>query len=301
MAIELDRVSKRFRRKLAVQDVSLSLPRGCTCGLLGANGAGKTTTLKMLMGIERASAGSVRVLGMDPMRQTISLRQRIGYVPEVHYIYPRMRADRVLRFAARLYDRWNWDTCDRLTKRLDLPLRQQVKTLSRGQQVKLALTIALSHDPELLILDEPTSGLDPIVRRELLDLLAVLAGEGRCTLVFSTHILSDAERVADRIVIMHEGRVVANESLAALRSRFVKASLLFSEPPADGRIVPGALRVDRAMREWVALFPVMSESDVRRIAASIGATDCMLRPADLDDVYLQLAQANGNGRAGGAT
>src|SRR5688572_3600808 len=242
----------------------------------------------MLLGIVRPTAGTVRVLGLDPARDPLTVRQRVRYVPENHAIYPWMKVAQVFRFVARLYRHWNWDDCDRLTARLGVPAAQQVKTLSRGQLAKVALVVALAHDPELLILDEPTSGLDPAVRREFLDVLSEVARGRRCTILFSTHILGDVERVADRVVILDGGRVLANDALGALRSRYVKASLLFRTPPRADEPVPLAVRVERVMREWVAIFPAMPEARIREIAAAVGADDCMVQPATLDDVYLEL-------------
>jgi ABC-2 type transport system ATP-binding protein len=165
--------------------------------------------------------------------------------------------------------------------------------------VKVALVIALAHGPELLILDEPTSGLDPVARRDFLSLVADLARQREGTILFSTHILSDVERIADRVIVMSAGRVVVQDDLAALRDRYRKASLLFTVPPGEDRIVPQAIRVDRSIREWVALFPRIPDQEIQQIASSIGATDCLVQPANLDDVYGELVK-NGNGTAEGA-
>ena len=290
-AIRITGVTKRYGRHVAVAGVDLALPPGSVCGLVGPNGAGKTTTIGMLLGLVRPTSGRLRVLGLDPARDSFALRQRIGYVPEHHHIYGWMKVRQVLRFAAQVYPTWNDAECARLTAALDLPAGQRVKTLSRGQVAKLALAVALAHEPRLLVLDEPTSGLDPVVRGGVLSIVRDLTRRRPCTVLFSTHILSDVERVADRVVVMNRGRVTADEPLESMRRRYVKASLLFPTPPPEGLTLPEALRVEKSQREWVVVFPALGEERVRALAAGVGATDCMLQPVSLDDAFMELVTA----------
>jgi ABC-2 type transport system ATP-binding protein len=287
-AVRITGASKRYGRHVAVSGLDVALPPGCVCGLVGPNGAGKTTTIGMLLGLVRPTAGRIRVLGLDPARDSFALRQQVGYVPENHHIYGWMKVRQVLRFTRQVYPTWDDAECARLSAALELPAAQRVKTLSKGQLAKLALTVALAHRPRLLILDEPTSGLDPVVRRTVLSIVHDLIRQRRCTVLFSTHILSDVERVADRVVLMDRGRVVADEPLDAMRRRYVKASLLFPAPPPEGATIPEALRIDKAQREWLVVFPALGEARVRAIAAAAGAADCMLQPVSLDDAFLEL-------------
>src|SRR5205085_1763454 len=155
--------------------------------------------------------------------------------------YPWMRVRQALSFAARIYPTWDRARAEQLRERFALPPAMRVKELSRGMLAKLALIVALAHEPELLILDEPTSGLDPLVRREFLDALLELAhgnDERRRTVLFSTHILSDVERAAERVIVMNHGRIVADESTKDLRRRFIKASLVFRAPPPPELVIP---------------------------------------------------------------
>lgn len=230
-AIRVESLAKRFRKIVALDDVSLTVPSGCICGLVGPNGAGKTTTIRILLDLLRRDAGTVRVLGLDPARNAFEILSRVGYVPEKHHIYGWMRVQDVLEFAAGVYPKWDWDQCKQVNDILDLPTDRKVKELSRGELAKLALLVALGHKPELLILDEPTSGLDPLIRREFLTAIVGLLKDANRTVFFSTHILSDVERVADRVIVMSEGRVVADDTLDALRGRFCKVSFLFKSPP----------------------------------------------------------------------
>jgi ABC-2 type transport system ATP-binding protein len=289
-AIVAQQLTKRFGRTTAVDAIDFEIPRGSICGLAGVNGAGKTTTISMLLGLIAPTRGTLRVLDFDPVIQSFELRQRIGYVPERHHIYEWMRVRHVLSLTRAVYPNWDRARCTELIDYLKLPTNRAVKQLSKGELAKLALVIGLSHDADLLILDEPTSGLDPIARRELLALLQQMVRRGSCTVLFSSHILSDIERLADRIIVMDHGKVVASGPLDELRSRYVRASLLFRSPPKDETPVPGALRVERSLREWVATFPAMDEPRIREIAAQIGADDCLIQSATLDDAFFEIVK-----------
>lgn len=286
-------LGKNFGKKSAVVDMSFEIPRGTVCGLVGPNGAGKTSTIRMLMGLHPPSSGSVQVLGLNPMKEGLTLRQRIGYVPEKHHIYDWMKVQRVLQFVSECYPRWDWVECKRIVELLSLPMDRKVKELSRGELAKLALAVALGHKPELLILDEPTSGLDPLVRREFLTTIIGLIQKEERAVLFSTHILSDVERVADQVIVLNEGRIVANDGLQALRDRYTKVSFLFAAPPAADLQIPSALRLEKGLREWVAVFAALKEVEIKSLAQSLGATDCLIQPMTLEDVFVELLHPKG--------
>lgn len=291
--ISAKNLGKNFGKKSAVVDMSFEIPRGTVCGLVGPNGAGKTTTIRMLMGLHPPTSGSIRVLGLDPMKDGLSLRQRTGYVPEKHHIYGWMKVQRVLRFVSEFYPRWDWGECKRISELLSLPMDRKVKQLSRGELAKLALAVALGHKPELLILDEPTSGLDPLVRREFLTTIIGLIQKEERAVLFSTHILSDVERVADKVIVLNEGRIVADDSLEALRSRYTKASFIFAAPPAADLQIPNALRLEKGLREWVAVFAACNGDEIKSLSQRIGATDCLVQPMTLEDVFVELLNPKG--------
>jgi len=294
-AIMVKDIVKRFGKKVAVDRVNFQVSTGCVCGLVGPNGAGKTTTIRMLLDLWRPNSGEIQVLGLDPKQDSLEIRRRIGYVPEKHNIYEWMRVRQVLDFTSSVYPRWDRQEFERINALFKLPMDRKVKELSRGELAKLALTIALSHKPELLILDEPTSGLDPLIRREFLEAIVGLLQSGDRTVFFSTHILSDVERVADRIIIMNEGTIAADDSLAGLRARFSKVSFLFEQVPPHDLAFPGARRVERGQREWIAIFEAKDEAEIRTIAKTIGATDFLIQPMTLEDIFVELV-----GQRGGA-
>jgi ABC-2 type transport system ATP-binding protein len=288
-AIRVENLDKRFRKKLAVDDVSFSVPTGSICGLVGPNGAGKTTTIRILLDLLPRDAGTVSVLGLDPARKAFDVLSRVGYVPEQHHIYAWMKVEQVLQFAAGVYPRWDWQEAKQVNAILDLPIDRKVKELSRGELAKLALIVALGHKPDLLVLDEPTSGLDPLIRREFLQAIVGLLKNADRTVFFSTHILSDVERVADRVIVMNEGRIVADDTLDALRARFCKVSLLFQSPPQPDLEIPGARRVDKGLREWVAVF----EGDQRNfseLSRGLPVADVVTQPMTLEDVFVELVR-----------
>ncbi|HBO45566.1 MAG TPA: ABC transporter ATP-binding protein [Planctomycetaceae bacterium] len=290
VAIRVDGLVRRFGLKTAVDGITFDVPTGSICGLIGPNGAGKTTTIRILLDLLRADRGSVHVLGMDSTRDAFHIASRVGYVPERHHIFEWMSVRQVLDFASGVYPRWDWEECNHVGAILDLPSDRKVKDLSRGETAKLALLIALGHKPELLILDEPTSGLDPLVRRDFLAAIVGLLKDANRTVFFSTHILSDVERVADRVVVMDEGRVVANDSLDSLRRRFLKVSVLFRSPPAYDFEIIGARRVDKGVREWVAVFDEGGRHNLARLAADPAVADVSTQPMTLEDAFVELVR-----------
>jgi ABC-2 type transport system ATP-binding protein len=292
--IGVEKLSRRFGRTQAADHISFTVPPGTICGFVGPNGAGKTTTIRMLMGLLKPTGGRARVLGLDPQRQGRTLRDQVAYVPENHHFYQWMKVAQVLEFGRRIFSRWDARECAELTDRLGLPRGRMVKELSRGETAKLALTLALSHSASLLILDEPTVGLDPLVRREFTDLILERAVNRGMTVFFSTHILSDLEQTAGRLILINKGRIVTADSVENLRGRFVKAGFLFRQPPDPSTPVPGALHVTRGFREWIALFPA-HEGVCEKAAAALQAMDCMPQPVTLEEVFLELINQQAEG------
>ncbi|OGU04016.1 MAG: ABC transporter ATP-binding protein, partial [Gemmatimonadetes bacterium RBG_16_66_8] len=204
-------LTRRFGATTALDSVSLSLPRGAVYGLVGANGAGKTTLIKHILGLYRAEAGSVRVFGLDPVADPVGVLSRIGYLSEERDLPGWMRVDELLRYSRAFYASWDDGYAEELRRTFDLDANAKIQTLSRGQKARTGLLVALAHRPELLLLDEPSSGLDPVVRRDILDaVLRTIADEGR-TVLFSSHLLDEVERVADHVTMISHGRIVLSE------------------------------------------------------------------------------------------
>ena len=206
-AVQLEGVRKSWDG-FTFGPLSLDLPAGFMMGLVGPNGAGKTTLVRLVLDLVRAEAGTIRVFGADHRERGVAVRSRIGFVHDRPTSFDYLSVGRLARLVAAFYDRWDPDAFEGLVREFDLPLRRRVSALSRGMRMKLALALALFHGAELLVLDEPTTGLDPVFRRNLLERLSgLVASEGRSVL-FSTQILSDLERVADYVTLLREGQVL---------------------------------------------------------------------------------------------
>jgi ABC-2 type transport system ATP-binding protein len=232
---------RSFGKVAAVDGLNLQVREGEIYGFLGANGAGKTTTIRMLMGIVKPEAGTIELLGERTRRTSIRQKQAIGYVSQEQTFYPWMTARALGRFVGGFYPAWDMAEFDRLLQVLDVPPDRKASQLSGGMRVKLALALALAPRPALLLLDEPTSGLDPLARREFLDIIQRQARVHHRTTFFSSHIIGEVERVADRVGIIHRGQMQYEGDLESLRAsvrlvRFrnandLRAAAAFSAPP----------------------------------------------------------------------
>ena len=223
--VEVRNLSRRFGSADALSDVSLSIPRGVVFGLVGTNGAGKTTLIKHIMGLLRAQSGSVSVFGLDPVSSPTAVLSRVGYLSEANELPEWMRVDELVQFTRAFYPNWDENYAQSLRQSFELEPHKTVQSLSKGQRARLGLVLALSYRAELLILDEPSSGLDPLVRRDILRaIIKTIADEGR-TVLFSSHLLDEVERVADHVAIIHGGRIIQNDDLESLKSRFGRLSL----------------------------------------------------------------------------
>ncbi|MFZ1613917.1 MAG: ABC transporter ATP-binding protein [Holophaga sp.] len=205
--LEVRHISKAYGN-FALQSVDLDVPRGTITGLVGANGAGKSTLIKLVLGLVPPDAGEIRIFGQNALPSSSALRQRIGFVQESPTLYGHLRVTELGQMVAPFYTTWNEATFRRLCDLFELPLKKPFSKLSQGTRMKTALALALSHDADLLLLDEPTSGLDPLARREVLDLLLEVIQDENKAVLFSTHITSDLERVADHVAVLREGRMV---------------------------------------------------------------------------------------------
>ena len=207
-AIELKHVTKSFG-SFAIRDLSLAIPAGTICGLVGENGAGKSTTIRLLMGALEPDSGSCAALGVDASSpEFLEAKEDIGVVLDEAYFPETLNAAQVGKVMARTYRRWDDGIYEGYLKRFELPRSKQFKDFSRGMKMKLAIAVALSHAPKLLVLDEATAGLDPIVRDEVLEIFNEFTREEDHSILISSHILSDLEKLCDYIAFLHQGRLL---------------------------------------------------------------------------------------------
>ena len=230
--IQIQDLTMHFRGCHALRGVNLSIEAGTVFSLLGENGAGKTTLIRILTGFQRPTSGTVRILGLDPVRDSLEIRRRIGYVSDSPALYEWMRVDEIGWFASSFYPDGFLKNYRESIARYELPSNRKIKHLSKGQRAKVALALAVAHDPELLILDEPTSGLDPLVRRDFLESMVDRAAAGR-TVLLSSHQMNEIERVTDRLAIIHEGKVGLEGPLAELRDEIFEMTFSVDDPLAE--------------------------------------------------------------------
>ena len=211
-AIEMKHICKSFG-EFAIRDLSLTVPSGTICGLVGENGAGKSTTIRLLMNALRPDGGTARVLGVDVSSPEFrAVKEDVGVVLDEAYYPETLTAVQVGKVMAGTYKRWDQGTYDGYLRRFDLPGKKPFKDFSRGMKMKLSLSAALAHRPKLLILDEATAGLDPVVRDEILDEFLGFIQDEEHAILMSSHITSDLEKVADYIAYIHQGEVVLSDS-----------------------------------------------------------------------------------------
>jgi ABC-2 type transport system ATP-binding protein len=289
-ALELAGLTKRFGRTLAVDHLSLQIPRGSTFGLLGPNGAGKSTTIKMLLGMLSITDGEARVLGIDVKKDPTQVKASVGYVPETHQIYRWMQVGQVIGFCRALYPTWNDRTCEEMVKRFGLDLDKKVKHLSKGMLVKLALLLAVAHEPEVLILDEPVSGLDPVGREEFLDgVLRTICERGQ-TVLFSSHTLDDVQRLADTVGILYEGRLTVHGRLDELltTTKRIRATLRNGDRPANR---PAGTIHDRLQgREWLLTVREFSPEKVEHVRGLDGVEHVEVLDLGLEELFKDIVK-----------
>ncbi len=224
LALEIRGLTKDYG-DFVLKDVSFSLPHGYIMGFIGQNGAGKSTTIKCIMNLVHPDRGSVRVFGLDALRNEEEAKQLVGYVGEEQPFYDEFTAAQTARFVARFYSQWDEGLFKGLCRKYGISLDKKVKSLSKGTRVKFALSLALAHRPKLLILDEPMSGLDPVARHEVLqELLDVIQDENR-SVFFSTHIVDDLERVADYVGLIHRGTLLFSREKDEVLSNWKRITL----------------------------------------------------------------------------
>jgi ABC-2 type transport system ATP-binding protein len=266
--IETTGVSRSFDRRAVVQDLNLRVRRGSIYGLLGRNGAGKTTAIKMLVGLIWPHAGQIRVNGVDPARFTVADRWKIGYVSERQVLNPFMRVDALIKFTSSFYPDWDFALCERLLARFKIDSRARIRALSLGTSRQVAFLLALAQRPDLLILDEPAANLDVVARRDFLDeMLELLRSENK-TVLLSSHILSDVERVADEIGIMVGGRLKISEPLDRLKDTVKQVRFYAFEKGVNGFALPEAFQFRKTESEVLATLRVEDESGLQKLAAA---------------------------------
>jgi ABC-type multidrug transport system ATPase subunit len=288
--VAVSHLSRHFGAKAALQDVSMAVNRGCVFGLVGENGAGKSTLIKHLLGLWRAETGTVEVFGKDPVADPVSVLGRIGYLSEQPDLPGWMRVADLLRYTQAFYPRWDASYAGQLREQFGLDAAARIRTLSKGQHARLGLIAAEAHRPDLLILDEPSSGLDPIVRRDILEaIIRTVTDQGR-TVIFSSHLLDEVERVSDYLAMLHRGTLRFCAPLDDIRTRHRRVVLHFERAQPKPPVVSGAIGVDGEGKDWTIICDA-DRIHAAAMAQHLGATLVEDSAASLDEIFVAHARA----------
>ncbi len=291
-AVATDRLTKRFGRKTALDEVSVHVPTGSVYGLMGPNGVGKTTLSRCLLNLINPTSGTITVLGRDAVRDSVEVRRRVGHVASLQQLWDWMTVDEFVRFVGGCYPQWSPTTVSSFLERVAIDPKQKIGTLSRGQRTLAALGAAIGHEPELLLLDEALTGLDPITRREVLrSIIDVMHLEGR-TVVIAGQDIADLERMCDHLGFLIKGKLFYQGPLDDLKARVKR--VLVQHPSGPPPAIPaGSLRVAPGMRETQFTVTNFTPALLDELAAPgriVQALDLSLEDIFIDLVKPQLGQ-----------
>jgi ABC-2 type transport system ATP-binding protein len=283
----LEKAYGRYRQKSVLKGVDLTLSPGMVMGLVGTNGEGKSTLIKCLLGLLRPSGGDIRVFGEDPWDLSPQSKARIGYVPQEPALLPWMTVRQQLTYASAFFPNWDPNFAAELVRRWDLPWEERVGPLSLGQKQKVAIVLALSHHPKLLVLDEPVASLDPIARRRFLESLMETTGDTEQTVLFSTHITSDLERIASHVAILKDGRVAICDELDQLKDRVKRLRIAAAYELPRTFAVGGALRTEVQGRTALVAMATVEDGLVEELCTRWNA-DVSVEDLNLEEIFVEL-------------
>ena len=226
--IEIHNLSRSFGDNKALNNINLIVPEGVVFGLVGKNGAGKTTIIKHIMGLLEPQTGSSNVFGLSPITNPVETLSRIGYMGETDELPSWMYVKELINYRKAFFPNWDNAYAEEIIEAFEIELTKKVKDLSKGQRARVALMLALAHKPDLLVLDEPSDGLDPVLRRDILQaVIRTVVNEGR-TVLFSSHLLDEVERISDDVAVIEKGEIIYESSIEELKERFHRVELIFN-------------------------------------------------------------------------
>lgn len=288
------RLNPLFRKKPIVKHCSFAIPRGTVTGLLGLNGTGKTTTIRMLMGFLPPTRGSSAILGIDSQSLTAADRMRIGYTVEGHFLYGWMSVEECERFQSGTFAKWDSQQFRETISRFGIEPNARVSHLSRGQRAGVSLALTLCTYPELLVLDDPALGLDPVSRQALNETILEFVDSGDRTVLLSSHLLDDVERIADRIMVMVDGRLIVDSSIENLLGRLTTVTFECDEDTKHLPAIPGLIHARRVGRRWtISILDMNSEAEATLSQLGWDAID-RSQTAFNDAVMAYLSRSRGN-------
>lgn len=291
-SVEFVNIHRAYKQGVDVLDgISFSIESGQVVGLVGKNGAGKTTLIRIAMGMIEPQQGRARVFGLDPREAPLEIKRRVGYVSEDQILPPFLTVGEVIDLYRGLFPTWDEPMERQLRERFELPLGTKVKHLSKGQARQVALLCAVCHRPELLLLDEPAGGLDPAARREFLETSIQYLNEEGSTILFSSHYMTDVERLADRIVMIHKGKLLIDDHLDNLQERYSLA-LIPHRPDLtqqDLLSLTGCIGVRDRSEALHVIFKNDPEISQATLERELGLTETRCTTVALEEMFIELA------------
>ncbi|HIG39643.1 MAG TPA: ABC transporter ATP-binding protein [Gammaproteobacteria bacterium] len=290
-AIETSELGQCFDDNWAIRGLNLQVPRGSVFGLLGENGAGKSTTIQTLMGLLLPSEGSVSVLGFDPKTDDVAIKSNVGYVAEKHGFYEQMRISEIIAFIGAYHRNWNDQLCDELLNEFSLEPDVRIKSLSKGMRAKLALLLALSFEPDMLLLDEPASGLDPAARRNFIETILSRYQQTGKTIVLSSHLLNEFSGLLDHVAFIRHGKIDLASPTEQLHQDMKRVRLVFDQGVPEQLNMPGLISIESSGREAVAIIDKFQHERSMAALSHLNASHISVEELSLEDIFVVRACA----------
>jgi ABC-2 type transport system ATP-binding protein len=290
-AVDFRNIHRAYKRGVDVLDgVTFSIEAGQVVGLVGKNGAGKTTLIRIAMGMIEPQRGSVAIFGLDPRVQPLDVKKRVGYVSEDQILPPFLTIGEVIDLHRGLFDKWDDRMEQDLRDRFELSRGTKIKDLSKGQARQVALLCAVAHRPELLLLDEPAGGLDPAARREFLETSIQYLNEEGSTILFSSHHMTDVERLADRIVMIHKGRLLLDDALDSLQENYSLALVPHEANATREHLLAldGCLGVRERSEALHVVFKSDPEQSKQSLEGKLGIANTRCTTLALEEMFIEL-------------
>ncbi len=284
--IQTTNLTKSYGKNRGINDVNITVRRGDIFGFLGPNGAGKSTTIRTLLDFIRPSSGSASIFGLDCQKDSLAIRQRIGYIPGDANLYGHMTGWKYLRYIGSIRGQYDEASAKKYAERFEIKLDRKMREYSSGMRQKVIIIQALMNDPDLIIMDEPTKALDPLVQQVFMDVVREEAADGK-TIFMSSHVLSDVEKVCNRVAIIKEGRIVAEEDMASLKRKAGKVvEVKFKSAKPENFTVSGIGNVSRLD----GYYKMTATGDIKTVLhdlASYDIEDVNIHAMTLDDIFMQ--------------
>ncbi len=293
--LETQGLTKYYGGTPALDNMTIKIPRGCICGFIGRNGSGKTTAIKLLLGFLEPTAGSSKLLGCDSQHLTPQIRQLTGYISEGHRLIRWMTIAEIAKFQSTFFPgQWDEKFFWNMIEYFGLSKKQKIKHFSTGERAQVSLALALAPNPELLIMDDPTLGLDAAIRRQFLEgMIQLIMHQGR-TIFFSSHILGDVERVADRLLVIDKGVIRADCSLEQFRKMLKKVRFVFDQSPPAKADIEGLLHYRASQNELELVLVGTADEKIAKWANSVGASDYQPVNMNLEDQFIEYTAQTGS-------